>query len=76
MKIISFIDDSQIIKKILKHLNLWDVKRKPPPCANGPPAEAFIIYDESSAPSADDYIIDVDRSTLSFDPEALDRLSD
>jgi hypothetical protein len=24
----------------------------------------------------DDYIIDADRSTLSFDPEALDRLSD
>jgi hypothetical protein len=29
-------------------------------CANGPPPEAFIIYDESSSPSADDYIIDSD----------------
>jgi hypothetical protein len=76
MKIISFIDDSEIIKKILNHLGLWEVKRKPPPRANGPPTETIIIYDESSAPSADDYIIDVDRSTLSFDPEALDRLSD
>jgi hypothetical protein len=47
MRIISFIDDADIIKKILKHLDLWDVKRKPPPCANGPPPEAFIIYDES-----------------------------
>jgi hypothetical protein len=36
------------------HLGLWDVKRKPPPRANGPPTEAIIIYDESSAPSADD----------------------
>jgi hypothetical protein len=26
--------------------------------------EAFIIYDESSSTSADDYIIDADRSTL------------
>ena len=54
MKIISFIDDSEIIKKILKHLGVWDVKRKPPPQANGPPTESFIIYDESSSPGADD----------------------
>ena len=60
MNIISFIDDTEIIKKILKYLDLWDVKRKPPPRANCPPTEAIIIYDESSAPSADDYIIDVD----------------
>ena len=60
MRIISLIDDAKIIKKILKHLDLWDVKRKPPPCANGPPPEAFIIYDQSSAPSADDYLIDAD----------------
>ncbi len=64
MKIISMIDDSEIIKKILNHLGLWEVKRKPPPRANGPPTEAIIVYDESSSPSADDYIIDVDRSTL------------
>jgi hypothetical protein len=60
MRIISLIDDAQINKKILKHLDLYDVKRKPPPCANGPPPEAFIIYDQSSAPSPDDYLIDAD----------------
>ncbi len=60
MKIISFIDDSDIIKKILKHLDLWEVKRKAPPRANSPPTESCIIYDESSSPSADDYIIDAD----------------
>ena len=70
MRIISFIEDEQLVKKILKHLDLWDVKRKPPPCANGPPPETFIIYDQSSAPNADDYLIDADRSTLSFDSEA------
>jgi hypothetical protein len=75
-RIISFIDDAEIIKKILKHLDLCDVKRKPPTCANGSPPEAFIIYDQSSAPSADDYLIDADRTTLSFDSEALDRFSD
>ena len=61
MRIISLIDDAEIIKKILKHLDLWDVKRKPPPCANGPPPEAFIIYDQSSTPSADDYLVRLRR---------------
>lgn len=27
------IDDSEIIKKVLKHLNVWDVKRYPAPGA-------------------------------------------
>jgi hypothetical protein len=58
MRIISFIEDEQIIKKILKHLDSWQVRPKPPPRANDPPTKAFIIYDESSSPSADDYIID------------------
>jgi len=66
MRIISLIDDSQIIKKILKHLGLWDVKRKPPPRANGPPTESFIIYDESSSPSADDYLMDVQYPMESY----------
>jgi hypothetical protein len=60
MRIIAFIEDEQLVKKILQHLNLWDVKSKPPPCANGPPTESFIIYNESSSPSADDYLIDAD----------------
>jgi len=42
MKIISFIEDEQFAKKILKHLNLWDVKRKPPPCANPPEANRIL----------------------------------
>ncbi len=54
MRIISSIDDQQLVKKILKHLSLWDVKHKPPARAHGPPTEAFIIYDECSSPSADD----------------------
>ncbi len=60
MKVIAFIEEEQLVKKILKHLNLWDVRRKPPARAHGPPTEAFIIYDESSPPGADDYIIDAD----------------
>jgi hypothetical protein len=39
-------------------MELWDVKRKPPPCTDSPPPETFIIYDESSSPSVNDYLID------------------
>mgnify|MGYP001814308730 CR=1 FL=1 len=58
MKIIAFIEDEDVIRKILKHLGLWDAKRKPPPRANAPPCDGISIYDEPSAPSVDDCIID------------------
>jgi len=66
MKIISFIEDEQLVKKILKHLNLWHVKRKPPARANGPPTETFITYDDSPSPGADDYLIDSDYPTETY----------
>jgi hypothetical protein len=31
MKVISVIEDQEVIKKILKHLGLWQVKPRPPP---------------------------------------------
>jgi len=37
-RIIAFIEDDQLVKKILEHLGLWHVKRKPPPRVN-PPAD-------------------------------------
>ncbi len=45
-------------KKILKHLGLWAVKRKPQPVANAPPIDVFPAYDEQPGPSSDDYIRD------------------
>jgi hypothetical protein len=36
MKVISVIEDQDVIKKILKHLRLWEVKPRPPPKTNGP----------------------------------------
>ena len=56
MRIIAFIEDPDVMKKILKHLGLWDVKRKPRPVANAPPIDVFHAYDEQPGPSADDYI--------------------
>jgi hypothetical protein len=44
MRIISFIEDQQHVKKIFKHLDLWDVKRKPPVCANPPEADQSLAY--------------------------------
>jgi hypothetical protein len=48
------------IKKILKHLDLWDVKRKTRPTANAPPIDVFPAYYEQSGPRTDDYIRDPD----------------
>lgn len=40
MRVIVFIEDPDVIKKILKHLGLWDAKRKPRPTGNvNPPLE-------------------------------------
>ncbi len=44
MRIISFIEDQQIISKILKHLGLWQVKQRPPPRANAPLLNIHIDY--------------------------------
>jgi hypothetical protein len=38
MRIVSFIEDREVIKAILKHLGLWVVKSKPTPKVHAPPA--------------------------------------
>ena len=47
MKIIAFVDNNQIIQKILKHLNLWDNN------AHAPPPDETLnfgpIYDHSDS---------------------------
>ena len=58
MRIIAFIEEQDVMKKILKHLSLWDVKRKPRPVANAPPIDVFPAYDEQPEPSSDEYIRD------------------
>ncbi len=77
MKIIAFIEDEQVISKILKHLGLWQVKQRPPPRANAPCPNIHIDYTDSQIPSyEDDLYCDPDRSTMSLDPEVLEgRLS-
>ena len=55
MKIISFIEDEEIIEKILKHLGLWEKKARPPPKAAGPSKipEFSIDYSTSQLPVSD-----------------------
>ena len=57
MRILAFIEDEQVIKKILKHLDLWDIKARPPlKRANAPPVECHIDYPDSQVTSCEDYL--------------------
>ena len=58
MKVISVIEDENVIKKILKHLGLWDQKARPPPKANSPPMapQYHIDYTDSQLPVSDNYL--------------------
>ena len=37
MHVIAFIEQTEVIRKILEHLGLWGARRKPVPRANAPP---------------------------------------
>ena len=58
MKVISVIEDEEVIKKILKRLGLWEIKQRPPPKATGPPkpSECRIDYSVSQLPSSDKWL--------------------
>jgi hypothetical protein len=56
--LIAFIEEPDVMKKILKYLGLWDVKRMPRPVAKAPPIDVFPAHDEQPGPSSDDYIRD------------------
>ena len=56
MRILAFIEDPEIIKKILKHLDLWDLKARPPPRANTPPLNVHIDYSDSQLPPSEDHL--------------------
>jgi hypothetical protein len=43
MRVIAFIEDQAVIKKILMHLGLWNVKRKPRPLAHAPPVHTLSL---------------------------------
>jgi len=55
MRIIAFIEDEEVIKKILKHLGLWEIKQRPPPKLTARP-EYSIDYSVSQLPGADNWL--------------------
>ncbi len=60
MRVIAFIEHENVVKKILKHLGLLDIKRNLQPFANVPPIDVFPAYSEQPGPSDDDSIKDLD----------------
>ena len=58
MRIIAFIEDDEVIKKILKLLGLWDKKARPPPKENSPPmtSEYHIDYMDYQLPVSDKWL--------------------
>ncbi len=52
------IEDSEIVKKILKHLDLWNVKARPRPRLKKPSlmTETIIDYSVSQLLPSDDYL--------------------
>jgi hypothetical protein len=64
MRIISLIEDREVIKAILKHLGLWRVKSRPIPKAHAPPAlnqdgsgpAGYVLDQFSQLPMNDDHL--------------------
>ncbi len=57
MRIISFIEDQEVIKTILKHLGLWLVKSRPiPQGLVAPPPVEYVMDGFSQLPMNDDHL--------------------
>jgi hypothetical protein len=55
MRIISFIDDREVIQTVLKHPGLWLVKARSTPKAHAPPA-GYLRDPFSQLPRNDDHL--------------------
>ena len=53
MKIISFIDQPEVIKAILQHVGLWETQKRPPPKTKLPPSELYAAEQITSYDNAD-----------------------
>ena len=70
MRIISFIEEKQLIQKILKHLGLWDLNVRPTPKAKGPSVTISIDDSDSQVSfSGPSFYLDPD------DPMVYNRIS-
>lgn len=55
MRIIAFIEDEEVIKKILKHLGLCEVKARPPPKVKAPSPTIYLDDSGSQILSPDSF---------------------
>jgi len=53
MRVISAIDDRQVIRAILEHLGLWLVRSRPPPKIHDPPNIEYAAADLQIQPHSD-----------------------
>jgi hypothetical protein len=58
MRVIAFIEQAGVIRKILKHLGLWGNRRKPEPRANAPPVLCVVEHVGGYLPTPDDNMVD------------------
>jgi len=56
MKVINVIEDEEVIKKILKHLGLWEIKERPPPKTGALEPNVRIDTSDSQVPPCEDHI--------------------
>ena len=56
MKVVGFIENREVIEKILKHLGIWLVKKKPSAKANAPPVPIHFDHSDSQIPSCEEYL--------------------
>jgi len=58
MRVIAVIEEQDVIRKILTHLGLWQIKARPRQVAHAPPDLTYEPFDDWPTPSADDYLTD------------------
>ena len=56
MRVISVIEDDKVIKKIVKHLGLWEVKKRLPPKTKVPPLTIHTDHSDSQVPLCEHYL--------------------
>jgi hypothetical protein len=67
MRILAFIEDEEVIEKILKHLGLWDLKVRLPPKVKAPSLTISIDDSDSQVPfSAPSFYPDPDYPMDSY----------
>jgi len=66
MKIIAFIEDEEVVEKILKHLRLWDLKARPPPIAKTPSLTISLDNSDSQVSSPESFYADLDYPIDSY----------